>query len=402
MARRTNISAAEARRIAFAAQGFHRERPDNPTDARHFRRVLQDITVLQLDFVNVVIPAHFFMIWSRLGPYDRERFEKWLYGCGQYTEQWAHEASIVAHEDWALLRHRRECFDSHKNSPLRKYPDRETYLSDALRFVAENGGATANDLPQIPRSKGKPGDWHRPMSRLALDYHFGRGNVAVRRRLDNFQRVYDLPRKLIAKEHLHRDVEKFDAQYELVRKSTDALGIATCQDIADYYRMTVTDARPHIERLVEEGALTEVKVEGWEEPAWLASSARNPRSVPGASLLSPFDPMVWFRPRGERLFGFEYRIEIYVPAAKRRWGYYVLPFREGDQLTARVDLKANRQQSELLVQAAYCEGCSDRATTAASLAGELRSLADWLQLERVAIKKASAFDKALASELRGK
>ncbi|MEL7186741.1 MAG: crosslink repair DNA glycosylase YcaQ family protein [Pseudomonadota bacterium] len=400
MARRTQISSAEARRIAFAAQGFDRPRPANPTDARHFQRTLQNITVLQLDFVNVLMPAHFFMVWSRLGAYDRARFEKWLYSCGRFTEQWAHEASIVAHEDWPLLRYRRDQFAPHKRSPLHTLPDRDAYLADALQRIREQGGLTANDLPTIPRKKGKPGDWHRPMSRLALDYHFGRGSVAVRRRLENFQRVYDLPVRLIADEHLDRRIEKTDAQRELVKKSAAALGVATCQDIADYYRMTPTEIRPFIDELAEAGTLTEVRVEGWQETAWLHAGARSPRNIPGASLLSPFDPMVWFRPRAERLFDFEYRIEIYVPAAKRRWGYYVLPFREGDRVTARVDLKADRSESALLVQAAFCEGCAKPADTAPALAAELRRLADWLELERVTIKKASAFDKALASELR--
>jgi uncharacterized protein YcaQ len=170
-------------------------------------------------------------------------------------------------------------------------------------------------------------------------------------------------------------------------------------DLADYYRMSVRDATPRVQELVEEGALTEVSVDGWSENAFLSSSAKSMRSIPGASLLSPFDPVVWFRPRAARLYGFEYRIEIYVPAGKRRWGYYVLPFRQGDRLTARVDLKADRKASVLQVQNAHLESDADQGSTADALSHELRALADWLSLERVAIKKASAFEKTLAGML---
>ena len=396
MARRTRISAGEARRIAFAAQGFDRPRPAKPADTRHFQRALRNITVLQLDFVNVLVPAHFLMIFSRLGAYDRARFESWLYGCGHYTEQWAHEASVVAHEDWPLLAHRRRAFEQHRNSPLHSLPDKEKYLAAALKQVRDEGALTANDLPQVPGPKRKPGDWHRSIPRWALERHFGSGRLAVVKRLPNFQRVYDLPERLIADAHREQSMSKSDAQRELLRKSARALGIASTNDIADYYRMRPAEARPRIAELVEEGALQEVSVEGWECRAWLATGARSPRTIPGASLLSPFDPMIWYRPRGERLFGFEYRIEIYVPAAKRRWGYYVLPFREGDRITARVDLKADRKNAALLVQAAHSESCAEPQQTAKSLAIELRALADWLGLDDIEIKKASAFDKALA------
>ncbi len=399
MGKRTRISADEARRIAFAAQGFDRPRPEKPTDARHFRRALRHITVLQLDFVNVLIPAHFLMIWSRLGAYDRSRFESWLYDCGQYTEQWAHEASIVSHEDWPLLGYRQRAFEPYKNCPLRRMPDREQYLDDALAQVNAQGALTAHELPQVPGPVRKPGDWHRSIPRRALEHHFGRGRLAVRKRLPNFQRVYDLPHRLIPDDLLGITMSKEDAQRELVRKSARALGVANCRDIADYYRMTPGEARPRIEELVEEGALYPVQVDGWSGEAWFAKDARLPRSISGASLLSPFDPMVWYRPRAERLFGFEYRIEIYVPAAKRRWGYYVLPFREGDRITARVDLKADRQASALLVQAAHHEGHPGTQRTCARLATELQALADWLGLADIKIRKASAFDKALASAL---
>lgn len=401
MSQRVSISAAEARRIALAAQGFDRPRPKSADDARHFRRALARIGVLQLDFVNVLLPAHFFMIWSRLGPYDRGRFEKFLYGSGEYIEHWAHEASIVAADDWPRLRYRREAFEQHKNSPLRQLPERKAYLRNVIDQVRREGPLTAHDLPQVAGPKNrKQGDWHRPIARWALEHHFGKGSLAVARRMKNFQREYDLPVNILADDHLKRDLRIKDAKRELLLKAAASLGIATADDIADYYRMTLREANPRIRELVEEGELAEVVVDGWQSVALLHADARIPRRINGASLLSPFDPLVWYRPRTMRIFEMEYRIEIYVPAAKRRWGYYVLPFRQGDALTARVDLKADRKQSALLVQSAHLELSGDRQSTAEALASELRALADWLQLASVEIKGASAFEKALASLFR--
>lgn len=397
---RVSVSAAEARRIALAAQGFDKRRPSAPSDIRHFRRVMRDISVLQLDFVNVLIPAHFLMIYSRLGPYDRRRFESYLYDSGEHTEQWAHEASIVSSTDWPLLAHRRREYQQWKTSPLHTLPDKEAYLRSVLRQVKKAGSITSKDLPVVDGPKKKPGDWHRSIPRWALEHHFGKGKLAVRRRLTNFQRVYDLPERLIDERFRTASIQKSDAQRELLRKASDALGIATCQDLADYHRMTPTDAAPRIDELVSSGALTPVEVAGWSQRAYLAASARSPRSIPGASLLSPFDPMVWYRPRAMRLFGFEYRIEIYVPAPKRRWGYYVLPFRQGDEITARVDLKSERQASVLVVQHAHVEDCADSGETAAALANELLTLAKWLSLDDVQVKTTSAFEKALVAALR--
>jgi len=399
MTRRVRVTAAEARRIALAAQGFDRARPVNPTDIRHFRRAMAAIAVLQLDFVNVLIPAHFLMIWSRLGPYNRQRFESYLYDSGEHTEQWAHEASIVASSDWPLLAHRRRDFQQWKNSPIRKMSDRQAYLDDILEAVGANGATTSNDLPPVDGPKRLPGDWHRSVPRWALEYHFGKGSLAVRRRQKNFQRMYDLPERIIDERYCHESVARVDAERELLRKASNSLGIGTAHDLADYYRMTVRDATPRLQELVEEGVLTEVSVDGWSDTAFLSSIAKSPRNIPSASLLSPFDPVVWFRPRAERLYKFEYRIEIYVPAARRRWGYYVLPFRQGDKLTARVDLKADRKASVLRVQNAHLEPAADSGSTADSLSRELRALADWLCLERVKIEKASAFEKTLAGLL---
>jgi uncharacterized protein YcaQ len=300
--RRTSLSASEARRIALAAQGFDRQRPASATDARHFRRALRSVALLQLDFVNVLLPAQFLVMWSRLGPYDRSRFEHFLYRSGEFTEQWAHEASVVPVSDWPLLGHRRRYFQPWKNSPLHNLPDKDQYLADILLQVREQGALTSHDLPPIAGPKRKAGDWHRSVPRWALEYHFGRGRLAVARRLPNFQRVYDLPERLIDDQHRARKMRKEDANRELLRQAAAALGLATLHDLADYYRMSPRDAAPRLRDLIEDGTLSAINVEGWSEPAYLAGSARLPRRIGGASLLSPFDPIVWYRPRVERLF----------------------------------------------------------------------------------------------------
>ncbi len=397
--RRCRLSASEARRVALAAQGFDRARPADANDARHFRRALRSVGVLQLDFVNVLLPAHFLIIWSRLGDYDRARFEKFVYDSGEFTEQWAHEASIVPMRDWPLLGHRRRRFEPWKKNPLNSLDERESYLRYVLRQVRDRGALTASDLPGVPGPSRKPGDWHRPIPRWALEFHFGRGKLAVRRRLPNFQRVYDLPERLIDADLVKQRVLKNDAQRELLRESARRLGVATLQDLADYYRMSPRDAAPRVRELVEEGHVSEVAVDGWRETAYLCASARIPRRIGGASLLSPFDPMVWFRPRAERLFNFEYRIEIYVPPAKRRWGYYVLPFRMEERIVARVDLKADRQGRRLLVRSAYPEQGVDEARVAGKLAKELQRLAGWLGLAAVSVDAGSTFAATLAAHV---
>ena len=380
---RTRISASEARRIALAAQGFDRPRPGAADDLRHYRRALRKIRVLQLDFVNVLVPAHFLVVWSRLGAYDRRRFEQYVYDSREFTEQWAHEASIVGVSDWPLLQHRRQAWTPWKRNPLRTLRDPDKYLRDILRQVKSEGPVTANDLPEAESLPRKPGDWHRPVQRWALEHHFGRGHLAVRRRLANFQRVYDIPSRLIDEEHRSARPATHDAQRQLLRQSAAALGVATLHDLADYYRMSPRDAAPRVSELVEEGGLVPIRVEGWQQDAFMSPQARIPREISGASLLSPFDPVVWFRPRAERLFDFHYRIEIYVPEARRRWGYYVLPFRLGEHITARVDLKADRRNSRLLVLSTHYEERFDRKNTEPALAGELGALADWLGLESV-------------------
>ena len=405
MTRRVRLSAAEARRIAMGAQGFARPRPTGAPDRRHFERLLRTIKVLQLDFVNVLLPAHFLVVWSRLGAYDRRRFHDYVYGNGRYTEHWAHEASIVPARYWPLLHYRREGYRSWKSSPTRRLADRQTYFDAMLGRIRDEGSLTTSDFEplvrQIVHAARRPGDWHRSVARHLLEDLFGVGQLSVADRREGFRRAYDLPSRVLPDHHALPPEPPERAHRELLRDAGEALGIATAADLADYFRLPVPLARPRIEELVEAGDLEPIRVDGWRDPAFLARGAKLPRRIPGASLLSPFDPLVWCRPRLERLFDFHYRLEIYVPASKRRWGYYVLPFRIGDRLVARVDLKADRPQRCLLVRRAHVEPTADPAAVVEPLARELAALASWLSLDRVRVSRHNSFSKVLSSVLSG-
>jgi uncharacterized protein YcaQ len=397
-----DLSLSEARRTALAAQGFDRPRPAGRVGAAHFRRTIRQLGLVQLDFVNVLVPAHYQVPFARLGRYERSRFDDLVYRSGEFTEQWAHEASILPVESWPLLRHRME---GHRVRPYgfeRILAQHPAYVDGVLEQVRVRGPLSADDLPEVD---GVPrrieGAWHGSVARAVLEAHFGRGLLAVADRRPDFSRVYDLAERRIPQEHHARVVGRAEAQRELLRLAARAHGVGTAIDLADYYRMPVREARPRLAELVAEGALREVRVEGWREPAYLHAAARRPPRIEAAALLSPFDPVVWFRPRTARLFGFDYRIEIFVPRERRRWGYYVMPFLLGERLVARVDLKADRPGRRLLVLAAYLEPQEKGPEVAAALAAELRTMAGWLGLDSVAVEGRAGFGKPLAAAVRG-
>ncbi len=400
---RQRLTAGEARRIALAAQGFDRPRPAGRVDVRHLRQVIGRTGLLQLDFVNVLLPAHFLVPFSRLGPYDRQRLHELLYRRHELTEQWAHEASIVPVDAWPLLEHRRR---RHRVQPwgfeefLAESPD---YYALVLDEVRARGPLTVDDLPEpdpevIRRVSDKWG-WGLKVKRQFLEAHFGFGRLVVADRLANFARCYDLPERVVPAEHLTRELDAHEAQRELLRRAARSHGVGSARDLADYWRMPIGDARRRLAELVETGELRQVEVEGWPKPAFLHPAARLPRQVSARALLSPFDPLVWCRPRIARLFGFDYTIEIYVPAEKRRWGYYVLPFLLGDRLVARVDLKADRKARRLLVPAAWIESGASRDAVAAALATELGTLAGWLGLAEIRVGRRGDLAPALSGAL---
>ncbi len=394
------LSAAEARRIALAAQGFGRPRPRRVAE-RDAARVIRRIALLQLDFVNVLCPSHLTVVFSRLGPYPARLFERAVYGSGQFTEQWAHEASIVPMETWPLLRYRME---THRARPwgfdeiMRRH---HAYVDTVMAEITARGPLGPADMPD-PTHTGRrlPGSWYGNVPRAVLEACFGRGRLAVTARRPDFSRVFDLAERVIPPGPFAQRFGLEDSIRELLRQSAAAHGVGTAADLADYFRIPVRDARPRIRELVDAGTLTEVRVEGWREPAYLAAGASVPPAIGAQALLSPFDPVVWFRPRTRRLFGFDYRFEIFIPAHQRRWGSYVLPFLLGDRLVARVDVKADRRARALLVPGAYLEPGLAPAEVVRSLASELSLMAGWLGLHQVRVGRRGNLARPLAAAVR--
>jgi len=392
---------AEARCIALAAQGFDRLRPLRRAGAREVRRTILQLGLLQIDYVNLLVPAQYQVLFSRLGHYDTSVLDDLVYSKREFTEQWAHEASIVPVSTWPLLRYR---MATHRVRPygfekfIAQHPE---YVASVVEEVRVRGPLGARDLGHPDGTDRRlPGTWVGTVPRAVLEAHFGRGALAVADRRSDFSRVFDLAQRVVPPEHHSRNVEREAAQRELLGLAARAHGVGTVADLADYYRMPVREARPRILDLLEAGELREVRVEGWREPAYLHAKTELPARIDAAALIAPFDPLIWFRPRVARLFGFHYRFEIFVPAEKRRWGCYVLPFLLGDALVARVDLKADRAERRLLVLAAYLEAGADAGKVAEALALELRTMAGWLGLESVLLKASGAFAKRLGAALR--
>jgi len=379
------ITTLEARRIALAAQGFGKARPARVT-AAHLEATVRRIAPLQLDFVNVLAPAHYLVPFSRLGPYSRPALHSLLYEHGGFTEQWAHEAAVIPVETWPLLKHR---MAEHRPRPdgfeklLKKHRE---YAENVLAAIADKGPLAAHELPEPPKAVASfRGTWIGTFQRAVLEAYFGQGRLASANRLPNFARSYDLAEKRIPALHHGHAPSREEAVRALLLKAAAAHGIGTAHDLGDYYRLPISESRVALRALAAAGQLEEVSVEGWGDSAYMHPAAVRPRAVRACALLSPFDPLVWFRPRTRRLFGFDYTIEIYTPAAKRKFGYYVLPFLQGERLTGRVDLKADRSSGTLRILAAYHEDGEDPEHVAGVLMAELDRVREWLGLTRIDI-----------------
>lgn len=406
-----NLTAAEARRIFLHAQGLARRRPTGRVDARQFRKYLERQGVLQLDSVNVLARAHYMPIYSRFGSYDQAGLDSYLWASNETFEYWGHEASVMPLELLPALKHRFEEYEARWAKYFAKHPKarRPELLEAVERAVGENGPLTPADLAHLEedtgRKRGSWWDWSE--TKQALEYLFFTGRVAVAAR-NNFQRLYGAPHEAWGEAHLRPALSRRDAQRQLFDHALRANWIGTVADLADHFRIRLlSEAKPLAESAVERGLARWVEVEGWKQPALLATQAEDPGRATGAALLSPFDPAVWFRDRLERMFGMEYRIEIYTPAPKRKYGYYTLPFMLGDQMVGRVDLKADRKSRQLLVQAAWAEetpapGAKRRTDTevAGALARELRLMAQWLGLGDVVVKPVGTLAPALADAVQ--
>lgn len=377
------LSAAQARRVALAAQGFL-DAPHAAPTMRTFQRTLERTGVLQVDSVNVLQRAHYMPLYSRMGPYDVDLLRRASeQRPRRMVEYWAHVQAFMPVELWPVMQHRMEFYRERRGKWWRDLDP--GLVAAVLAEVGARGAVTARDLDDgRPRAKEHWG-WNWSDERKALDFLFMTGEVAIAGRNTQFEIRYDLPERVIPPAVLALPTPSVaDAHRELVRRAARSHGVATVQDLRDYFRMSVADTATAVGELVEEGELLPVSVDGWQRPAYLHRDARLPRRVGARALLSPFDPVVWERARTEALFDFHYRIEIYVPAEKRVHGYYVLPFLLGDRIVGRVDLKADRRAGCLLVRGAYAEpGAPDE--TAEELAAELRRLAGWLGLSDVVV-----------------
>jgi len=398
----TRLSIAQARRIALAAQGFADPRPTGRVTARHLRRVIDRVVLLQIDSVNVFSRAHYLPVFARLGPYPRELLDQ-LTGYVPRPrnplmfEYWAHAASLIPVELQPLLRWRMDRADDEPWPAIRRIAqENPALLDDVVRLVTDQGPIRAGDTG-IPRPAPRPGHmWNWHAGKVALEYLFYAGRVTTAKRV-NFERYYDLAERVIPPAILSRPTpSEAEAKLELVRLSARALGIATEPDLRDYFRISHDSCKAAVATLVADGELLPVEVEGWTAPAYLWHDARRPRRVAARALLAPFDSLVWFRDRTERLFDFFYRIEIYTPEPKRQYGYYVLPFLLGEHLVGRVDLKSDRQAGALRVQSAWLEPGHDPQYVAAELAAELALAAQWLELERVEVMPRGDLAKELA------
>jgi uncharacterized protein YcaQ len=379
------VSLASARRIALAAQGFGRPRPDTVTP-RDLRRTVERLGLHQIDSVNVLVRAHYLPAFSRLGAYDRGLIDRAAWGPRRERrlfEYWAHEASLLPLEMHPLLRWRMARAERGEIGwgSLRAYAGERRKEADAIldRIRAE-GPLAASDFEE---GKGEGGWWGWGDTKRALEWLFWAGLITTATRRASFERLYDLTERVIPAAILALPTpDEADAQRALVTHAAKALGIATEAELRDYFRLKPEETKRAVAELVEEGVLVEAGVEGSSRPYFLHRAARRPRRIAGQALLAPFDPLVWERGRTERLFGFRYRIEIYTPAEKRVHGYYVLPFLLDERLVARVDLKADRARSRLLVQQATLEPGAP-AETGERLAAELELMARWLGLEAV-------------------
>ncbi|WP_422748118.1 winged helix-turn-helix domain-containing protein [Mycobacterium sp. WMMD1722] len=405
------LTGAQARRVAVAAQGFVEPRPRGPVTRAHLRRLVDRIQILQLDSVSVAVRAHYAPVFSRLGPYDRDVLDRaaWAHTARSprlLVEYWAHEAALMAVDDWPLLRWRMREY-THGRWGVHIVKNNPQLVENVVAAVTELGPATAGQIEEYlgggrRRAAGpaKKEMWDRSDTKWVTEALFAAGVLTTATRV-GFARHYDLTERVLPTEVVARQVDEADAVRELCRRAAGALGVATEADIRDYFRLAARQVKPALADLVAEGELEPVEVDGWAAPAYLRAGQLVPRLDRGTALLCPFDPLIFFRPRVERLWNFHYRIEIYTPAAKRRFGYYVWPFLLDGRLVGRVDLKADRVGDALHVVGAFAEPGAEPSRVSEALAVELRSMATWLGLTDVTVGDRGDLVAALDRQLNG-
>ncbi|MGC3952733.1 MAG: crosslink repair DNA glycosylase YcaQ family protein [Propionicimonas sp.] len=394
----TALSPAAARRVALAAQGFGRPWPTTVT-ARQLQQVVDRVGQLQIDSVNVAVRAHYMPLFARLGPHDRGLLDR---AAGRAPrrlfEYWGHAASLIDVGLQPALRFRMAAHRRGGPWPAirqirAQHPQLEQQILD---LVAAAGPVTARQV-EHPEDRQRAPWWNWSQAKHMLEWLFATGELTAAGRNSQFERLYDLPERVLPASVVATPTPDDDeAARVLIRRAAASLGIATDRCLADYYRLRLETARAAIAELVDAGELVETPVRGWSRPSYLWHQARLPRRIVGDALVSPFDSLVFERSRLADLFGVDYRIEIYTPAAQRRYGYYVYLFVMDESIAARVDLKADRAARALLVQAAWLEPGAPEPETASRLAGVLRSMADWLELDEVVVRPVGTLATALA------
>lgn len=391
----TEVSLASARRIALAAQGFASPRPSGRVDRRHLRKVLDHVGLIQIDSVNVLVRSQELPLFSRLGDHPRTLIPD-ATADGELFEYWCHEASHLPSSMHRLIRWRME---QARNGTM--WPGLQKFAKSKPKFVQEVRDRVYNDGPLVAgdvktRSGPKGSWWDWDDGKAALEYLFWTGEITAQRRTNDFARMYYAPHHVLPAAVLkEKTPTEQEARSELLLLAAKSLGIATASDLLDYHRQRPV-AKQVLAELVKQGELEQVRVEGWRDVAYMLPGAAKPRTVNTRALVSPFDSLVWCRPRIERLWDFHYRIEIYTPQAKRVYGYYVLPFVLGDRIVARVDLKADRHAGVLLVPGAYSEPDVDLKHVASELAAELKLMAQWLGLDAVKVGDNGDLSSALS------
>ena len=381
-----SLSIADARRIALAAQGFDTARPKTKATQRHVDALISRLGVIQIDSVNVLVRSQELPLFARLGNHDRKAIPK-ATEQQKLFEYWGHEAAHLPVDLYPLFRWKMDAARTGKVTHwglTSFYEENKTFVKRILKHVATNGPITSRELSTRTEKKGTWWDWDE--AKVALEYLFLTGQLMSRGRGSDFARIYDTPERVLPQRVIDAIApSEYDARKQLLVRSAIAQGVATVSDLADYYRQKLATVKPLIAELVEEGELREVAVAGWTEKAFVHRNAKLPKQLHATALLSPFDSLVWCRPRNERLFNFHYRIEIYTPKEKRKFGYYVLPFMMNGEMVGRVDLKADRANSALLAYSVHTEKGVKRSSINEALNAELHAMANWLQLDQVQI-----------------
>ena len=381
-----SLSIADARRIALAAQGFDTARPKTKATQRHVDVLIARLGVVQIDSVNVLVRSQELPLFARLGNHDRNAIPK-ATEAQKLFEYWGHEAAHLPVDLHPLFRWKMDAARTGKVTHwglTSFYEENKAFVKRTLKHVATNGPTTSREFSTRTEKKGTWWDWDE--AKVALEYLFLTGQLMSRGRGSDFARIYDTPERVLPQRVIDAPTpSEHDARKQLLVRSAIAQGVATASDLADYYRQKLATVKALITELVEEGELREVAVDGWTEKAFVHRNSKLPKQLHATALLSPFDSLVWCRPRNERLFNFHYRIEIYTPKEKRKFGYYVLPFMMNGEMVGRVDLKSDRANSALLAYSVHTEKGVKRSSINDALNTELHAMATWLQLDQVQI-----------------